>query len=337
MHFFKSIRTNKFSFLSFNVINISLSLLIFGIIFFYCSQITPLISLSKSLDSKNVYVVKGVEQVGNYYSTEENNLRSEYYFDYVEIDDKPREILYLNKEAYYKGLPVLIDDTFVYLFKFNKVTLEKNILYTNNVNNISSTIKYENYFDKYTLNNLFIALEVDCPYICLVDDIESPNYAIYNTASEKLKNSSIFNDISDETIVGEGSYLSSNTSSARELQMKLFVIVSLIPLIFVSMVLVQFYRYFIMQRKDDILINYIYYKKKNELLKSICVPIFLVAAVGSTISILITFLIFMRNFYSLLLIALVINLLLSIITIYVTTRTEISKISNQDAWREYDD
>ena len=76
MHFFKSIRTNKFSFLSFNVINISLSLLIFGIIFFYCSQITPLISLSKTLDSKNVYVIKGVEQINKYYSTEENNLRS---------------------------------------------------------------------------------------------------------------------------------------------------------------------------------------------------------------------------------------------------------------------
>ena len=223
-----------------------------------------------------------------------------------------------------------------------KSVIESNIINQLNIDKIHVIPCWQNpnksksidFYDRYKMCIHEFTLLLDN---CLVDDIESPNYAIYNTASEKLKNSSIFNDISDDTIVGEGSYLSSNTSSARELQMKLFVIVSLIPLIFVSMVLVQFYRYFIMQRKDDILINYIYYKKRNELLKSICVPIFLVAAVGSTISILITFLIFMRNFYSLLLIALVINLLLSIITIYVTTRTEISKISNQDAWREYDD
>lgn len=337
MLFFKSIKTNKFSFTSFNVINLLLSFLIFGIVFFYCGQITPLINLSKSLNSQNVYVIKGVEQVSKYYSDEENNLRSEYYFDYVEIDGKTKEILFINQEALNKGLPVLVDDDFVYLFKFNEVSLEKNIIYTNNSNNINSTIKYKHYFTPYALNNLFINLEIDCPYICLVDDVENPDNVIYNEVSPKLKNSSIYNNISSDSLVGDGSYLSSHTTSARQLQMNLFVMVSIIPLIFVSMVLVQFYIYFIEQRKDDILINYIYYKKKNELLWSFFLPVFGISIFGSTIAILITFFVFVKKYYSLLIIALLIDWILSMITIYITTKKEISKISNQDVWREYND
>ncbi|MDE5715763.1 MAG: hypothetical protein K2I42_06475 [Anaeroplasmataceae bacterium] len=322
--------------ISFIFINFLFIGIIFGVIFILIKQLYPILELSDSIHDSYFYSYN-YNEVDKRYSEDQKKDACYYYIDYVEVDEEYLPIIYLNEAAIKNGLPFLYNTTILF-FPLNQTNLPKNKIVTNQTSLTTSSIAYLDYFKDKSIKSYFLDLNVEFPYICLTDEFEDVTLAIY-TSYPKHNNldSSWYNTAWANSICQEGKNLKKVFFNYNEFQMKLFVILSILPILFTTIAVGNYYAYYISSQKDDIIINHIYYASKKKLFWKYFMNLAILAMPSSILAILLMWSIILHQFAFLIGIGILCTLLLEGISILFIVKKQIKKNLNYNLWRQIHD
>lgn len=304
-----------------------------------CSQLSLAKEMANSFEKSSMYVLKSDSNdvIEKEYLTDEMKInRAEYSFSCEEVNGKEIIILNMNEIGYKKGLPYFIDDL-PYLFSFNNISLEKNCIYSNNINSENEVINYSNYFSKKEIKNVFYNTVVDVEYIRIVDNITECDYAIYEIYNNEIENFYAFNSIDESNIVCTGKYLNSNIHSFQLLMMKILVIIAIIPLLFSLISMGMYYKYYMASMREELNIMHIYYLEAKKMKYGLTLILLGYYCLISFIPLLSMYFIFIPGEVEILILTSLMVFIMQSIVIFICVNHEVKKISKSNVWRNVDD
>lgn len=311
--------------------NFLLIMVIFISVFLLVQQLFPILRLADRIENQKFYAYN-YEEVDQYYSEEEKRQTAYYYIDYTEIRNEYLPVVYLNETALEEGMPFLYQ-SMIQFYDFDFKNLPKNVLLTNDPSLVTEEIEYCPYFTDRQIRNYFFDLKIEVPYLCLVDEVPAITLAVYPDYPD-ASGEFWYNDIEESLLCMEGKALKSNFFRYNEFQMVIFIVLSVIPMIFVSVALGNFYSYYISKEQDDIIIQYIYYAPKKKLIWKYFKELMLLSGSSSVAAIVIAWSILLHNYGFLLGIGILCCLLVEGISVYLISRKYVKKSLNLNLWRQ---
>ncbi len=322
--------------LSFIFINFLFIGIIFGVIFMLAKQFNPVLELSDSIHDSYFYSYN-YNEVDKKYTDEQKKDTCYYFIDYVEVDGTYLPIIYFNEAALKNGLPYLYNATILF-FPLKQTSLPKNQIVTNQTSLATSSIPYLDYFKDDKIKNYFLNLNIEFPYICLTDQFEDVTLAVYTSyPKHDSLDSSWYNTAWENSICQEGKYLKKVFFNYHEFQMKLFVILSILPILFTMIAVGNYYSYYISSQKDDIIIHHIYYATKKKLIWKYFMKLAILSMPASILAIVLMWSIILHQFGSLIGLGILCTLLLEGISIFWIVKKQIKKNLNYNLWRQIHD
>ncbi len=322
--------------ISFIFINFLFIGIIFGVIFILIKQLYPVLELSDSIKDSYFYSYN-YNEVDEKYSEEQKKDACYYYIDYVEIDEEYLPIIYLNEAAIKNGIPYLYNTTILF-FPLECTNLPKDQIVTNNLELVTSSISYLSYFKDKKIKSYFLDLTIEFPYICLTDEFTNVTLAVYTSYPKHTSlDSSRYNVAWENSICQEGKNLKKVFFNYNEFQMKLFVILSMLPILFTTIAVGNYYSYYISSQRDDIIIHHIYYASKKKLIQKYFINLAMLTMPSSILAILLTWSIILHQFAFLIGIGILCTLLLEGLSILWIVKKQIKKNLNYNLWRQIHD
>ncbi|HHU28843.1 TPA: hypothetical protein GXZ54_06780 [bacterium] len=332
---FNKIKYNIIFIACFSLINFLLAFLIFYICFYLIAQLSPLYDLYNSLHDNYVYAYNDISLE---ISLSENMKKSAVYykFDYIEIDNEYRMVLRTNKKGIELGIPYFSNYSNLLFFRFNDFEITEKTLLTSNYKYTDSEVKYAPYFSGYKLSNYFLKIDFNLDYLMIDDDyfLNNRDYDLIIITEDTSKLSPIISDdIYDNRFITNGKILKNNGLSTYQTQINILLLLSVIPLIFSSFALKNMYIYYLKCNKNEIIINYIFYKSYKKNVFDNFVELFTLAFIPSFLALVVVYILNNSPSITAFIIALLLLLIIEIITIYMNSRKQIYRILSKKDWR----
>ena len=297
---------------------------IFVDLFLYQQLFLPLNS-KFNFDDNALYIYN--HQLKDKYVTKEmENNACYYYFDYIE-EDSIKTVLYTNENGLKHGLPYF--GQLKTCINLNE-NIEYNKLLENKNGNICEGIK---------IKNLVYNVDYNIDYIYVTNDIEVSltDIIVYPYLSMEIKNNSNMDIIGNDSIYSLGYHLNHFVDFVNDLQVKLLLILSIIPVIAMILTISNLIDYILKKRKDNILINYIYYKESKSIKLQIILQLILIVGSCSLLSNVIIYLTLGLKNINMLYIPTLIIVILNLIYLLFKVEEEVNKIISYNNWRYYND
>ena len=280
---FREINTNKSSYTLFTILNFSFILFAYLIVFYIISEISPAIEVVN--DFTDSYLYSYNIDLSKYYDEDDYKYCDLYAFDYIPDNGQSKYILYLNSNASKNGIIYISDIAFL---KIDLSSLEKNKIYSNNKDSEFEYIDIKQYN---TIKTKFVNMNLHYDLICVSDDYFLENEPIV-IVYKSITNIIGLNNISDDNYVATGKYLKSSYKNAFESNKNMFILFTLLPIMFSILSLINIINLFIRKEKDNITIKLVYYASRRKIGLSYSFKLGLFIIFSDTIAILLSSLIF---------------------------------------------
>lgn len=321
-------------FISYCIINFLLIFTIFFIVFSLVSQFSLLFETTKYIEDEYLYSYHS-----NYYNREFTNKMKEtaayYSFEYLEIDEEYFLVLHTNKKGLELGVPYFGEQVSLMFFPFSITQIEENQYFTTRDKMETDKFLQLPFFRPYKLKNFLFNIQFDLEFLYVSDEYFLEHKYDMIVITEEVGSLNYVNHgFSENQFAMKGSDIKFGIIEQNRIQVTLLLILCFIPLFFSTFAIRNIYIYYITKNKDEIIINYIYYKSRKKIIYSIFLEIYIVALFSSLIALMIASFFSKMHDRRVIGISFILVGIFEMITIRRNTKKEVKKYCFDNEWRE---